>query len=74
MEYKTFDQIPQTKEADQTNQLFQDLAPDNSFTEMQSLCMSCGQQGITRLLLTKIPHFKVCFSCKKEMNLIFFFF
>ena len=27
-------------------------------TIVESLCMSCGENGVTRLLLTKIPHYK----------------
>ncbi|CAG8554115.1 6321_t:CDS:2 [Acaulospora colombiana] len=37
-------------------------------TEIESLCMSCGQNGITKLLLTKIPHWKeiviMSFNCE----------
>jgi len=47
--------------------LFEDLAFDNSFTEMESLCMNCRENGVTRLLLTKIPFFKevilMAFTC-----------
>jgi len=28
-----------------------------SLHEIESLCMRCGENGITRLLLTRIPHF-----------------
>ena len=28
-------------------------------TIVESMCMSCGENGVTRLLLTKIPHYKV---------------
>ncbi|ONK56408.1 uncharacterized protein A4U43_C10F8230 [Asparagus officinalis] len=35
--------------------------------EIESLCMSCGENGITRLLLTRIPHFRevvlMAFEC-----------
>jgi len=27
-------------------------------TEIESLCVECGENGVTRLLLTKIPHYK----------------
>lgn len=37
---------------------FEDLEADSSFTEIESLCMNCHEQGTTRLLLTKIPFFK----------------
>lgn len=35
--------------------------------QLESLCMRCGKQGTTRLLLTKIPHFReivvMAFDC-----------
>nr|ACI67394.1 Zinc finger protein ZPR1 [Salmo salar] len=31
---------------------------DNQPTEIESLCMNCYQNGMTRILLTKIPFFK----------------
>ncbi|XP_078168218.1 uncharacterized protein LOC144562798 [Carex rostrata] len=35
--------------------------------QIESLCMSCGENGITRLLLTRIPHFRevvlMAFEC-----------
>ncbi|KAJ1769259.1 nucleolar zinc-finger protein [Coemansia sp. RSA 1813] len=50
------------------NQLFEDLNADNiSATEIESLCMNCHENGITKLLLTRIPHFKsiiiMAFEC-----------
>ncbi|XP_034941331.1 zinc finger protein ZPR1 [Chelonus insularis] len=43
-----------------------DLEPEASVIE--SLCMNCGENGITRLLLTKIPHYKdvilMSFDCE----------
>lgn len=41
--------------------LFRDLTADEEdlkATEIESLCMECGRNGTTRLLLTKIPMFK----------------
>jgi len=41
--------------------LFRDLNADDEqpeISEMESLCMHCGEDGTTRLLLTKIPFFK----------------
>ena len=42
--------------------LFSNLsAEDANFTEPQeieSLCINCGENGITKLLLTRIPHYK----------------
>ena len=43
---------------------------DRDMQEIESLCMRCHEQGITRLLLTSIPYFKeivvssfLCTSC-----------
>ncbi|XP_046489986.1 zinc finger protein ZPR1 isoform X1 [Neodiprion pinetum] len=51
--------------------LFRDLTaedPEPEATEISSLCMNCGENGMTRLLLTKIPHYKevvlMSFSCE----------
>ena len=30
---------------------------EQNLTEIESLCMSCRQQGVTRLLLVRVPHF-----------------
>ncbi|ERN20325.1 zinc finger protein ZPR1 isoform X1 [Amborella trichopoda] len=45
-------------------------APDDSIASLhsiESLCMRCGENGITRLLLTRIPHFRevvlMAFEC-----------
>ena len=47
--------------------LIVNVDPENPVTEIESLCMNCKEQGITRLLLTKIPFFKdvivMSFSC-----------
>jgi len=44
-----------------------DLNPEQGCTEIESLCMNCGENGITRLLLTKIPYFRevviMAFEC-----------
>lgn len=49
--------------------IFEDINADCPISEIESLCMSCGANGITRLLLTKIPFFKdiilMAFSCDK---------
>ncbi|XP_011694244.1 PREDICTED: zinc finger protein ZPR1 [Wasmannia auropunctata] len=43
-----------------------DLEPE--ITEIESLCVECGKNGITRLLLTKIPYYKdvvlMSFECE----------
>ncbi|XP_014287823.1 zinc finger protein ZPR1 [Halyomorpha halys] len=38
--------------------LFSDLDPDEDITQIESLCVTCGKNGITRILLTKIPFYK----------------
>uniref|UniRef100_A0A1B6GWC0 Zinc finger protein ZPR1 n=1 Tax=Cuerna arida TaxID=1464854 RepID=A0A1B6GWC0_9HEMI len=41
--------------------LFRDLTAEDAdpeTSEIESLCLSCGENGITKLLLTKIPFFK----------------
>jgi len=49
--------------------LFSDLSGDDyrKPTEIESLCVNCGNNGMTKLLLTKIPHYKevilMSFSC-----------
>lgn len=48
--------------------LFKDIsAEDGEPTEIESMCMNCHQNGLTRLLLTRIPFFKEIivssFSC-----------
>eukprot|EP01119_Soliformovum_irregulare_P009856 TRINITY_DN2372_c0_g1_i1.p1 TRINITY_DN2372_c0_g1~~TRINITY_DN2372_c0_g1_i1.p1 ORF type:complete len:488 (+),score=147.16 TRINITY_DN2372_c0_g1_i1:97-1464(+) len=47
--------------------MFADIGPENSFTEIESLCMNCEEQGVTRLLLTRIPFFReiilMAFTC-----------
>lgn len=56
--------------------LFKNLtADDHQTTEVESLCTECGENGITRLLLTRIPHYKEvilmsfnCDSCGNQNN------
>lgn len=39
--------------------LYSDIgATETEPTEIESLCTNCGENGITRLLLTRIPHYK----------------
>lgn len=42
--------------------------PDLGTTEIESMCMNCEKNGITRLLLTKIPFYKevvlMSFACE----------
>jgi len=52
--------------------LFLELNPDdfeNGIVEIESLCTYCHQNGMTRMILTKIPHFREViissFSCEK---------
>ena len=44
-------------------------------TEVESLCVNCGENGITTLLLAKIPHYReiilssfICESCGYRNN------
>lgn len=47
--------------------LYVDINPDAPVTEIESLCMSCHEKGVTRILMTKIPFFKdiiiMAFTC-----------
>ncbi|KAF7726143.1 hypothetical protein EC973_009035 [Apophysomyces ossiformis] len=47
--------------------IFVDLHDNSKPSEIESLCMKCGENGTTRLLFTKIPHFKeiilMAFEC-----------
>ncbi|KAM0734611.1 Zinc finger protein ZPR1 [Formica fusca] len=60
----------QTK-SEKTKPIFCELSAndlDLEITEIESLCVECGKNGITRLLLTKIPHYKdvvlMSFECE----------
>ncbi|XP_076761395.1 zinc finger protein Zpr1 [Xylocopa sonorina] len=51
--------------------IFRDLKaddPEPETTEIESLCVNCAKNGVTRLLLTKIPHYKdivvMSFDCE----------
>ncbi|KAJ2449760.1 nucleolar zinc-finger protein [Coemansia sp. RSA 2336] len=50
-----------------SNPLFRNLDAEATGTEIESLCMRCHNNGTTRLLLTRIPHFKsiilMAFEC-----------
>jgi len=53
-----------------TDPIFSNLSADDinsEPTEIESLCVSCYKEGITKLLLTKIPHYKeiilMSFNC-----------
>lgn len=43
---------------DEPKKLFEDIAPDTSTYELESLCMNCHEMGLTRMMLTRIPFFK----------------
>lgn len=54
----------------ESKEIFENLHADNpeeSVTEVSSLCVYCHEQGMTRLMLTRIPHFREVilssFSC-----------
>ncbi|CAB3363716.1 Hypothetical predicted protein [Cloeon dipterum] len=56
-------------EVDKTEVLFKALSADDpEATEIESLCMECMENGMTRLLLTKIPYYKevviMSFACE----------
>ncbi|XP_050360188.1 zinc finger protein ZPR1 isoform X1 [Nymphalis io] len=57
---------------DDQKPLFRDLTaedPDPEVTEIESFCVNCHANGMTRLLLTRIPFYKnvviMSFSCEK---------
>ena len=53
--------------------LFSNLSAEDSTytepTEIESLCINCGANGVTKLLLTRIPHYKeiilMSFHCEE---------
>ncbi|KAF4532342.1 hypothetical protein B566_EDAN003645 [Ephemera danica] len=56
---------------DDSKQLFRGLTADDTeleTTQIESLCMDCGENGITKILLTKIPYYKevvlMSFECE----------
>lgn len=58
--------------AETSKNIFRNLAaddPDPETTQIESLCMNCGENGVTKLLLTKIPHYKdivlMSFECER---------
>lgn len=71
-----FDTPPEPPSSDVTDsngvrrRVFEEISAGhvNNVTEVSSLCMACEKQGITRMLFTKIPHFKevvlMAFSCE----------
>ncbi|KAJ3982376.1 ZPR1 zinc-finger domain-containing protein [Lentinula detonsa] len=48
------DQLPENKD----HNAAADAAEDKPLQEIESLCMKCGEQGTTRMLLTSIPYFR----------------
>lgn len=51
----------------QQDPLFVNINPDNPVSEIESFCVNCEENGITRILMTKIPFFKeiiiMAFEC-----------
>lgn len=43
---------------EENNKIYHDINEDSCPTEIESLCMNCEMNGVTRLLLTSIPHFR----------------
>ncbi|KAF9974463.1 nucleolar zinc-finger protein [Actinomortierella ambigua] len=54
-------------QAPEDGPLFQDIDGDQEVTEIESLCMNCHENGTTKLLLTRIPHYRevivMAFEC-----------
>ena len=52
---------------EQPETLYVDINPENPVTEIESLCMNCELQGVTKIMMTKIPFFKeiilMAFEC-----------
>jgi len=52
---------------EQSEPLYVDINPDNPVSEIESFCVNCEENGVTRILLTKIPFFKeiilMAFEC-----------
>eukprot|EP00033_Pygsuia_biforma_P000707 GCRY01000828.1.p1 GENE.GCRY01000828.1~~GCRY01000828.1.p1 ORF type:complete len:438 (-),score=84.98 GCRY01000828.1:36-1349(-) len=52
---------------DENQPFFTDISSDAQISEIESLCMNCHENGVTRLMLTKIPFFRqvivMAFSC-----------
>ncbi|KIO24690.1 hypothetical protein M407DRAFT_76654 [Tulasnella calospora MUT 4182] len=64
------DKLPETTESGQA-----EVDEDAPLHTVESLCMRCGEQGLTRLLLTSIPYFKEvivasfrCEHCGEQNN------
>ena len=47
--------------------LYVDINPENPVTEIESLCVNCELQGVTKIMMSKIPFFKeiilMAFEC-----------
>lgn len=56
-------------ESIEPQKVYVDINPDCPVSEIESVCVNCQDNGITRLLLTKIPFFKdiiiMAFTCDK---------
>ncbi|PVU96673.1 hypothetical protein BB559_002295 [Furculomyces boomerangus] len=61
------DQISKKLKAEAPEPIFVDINEDIPVTEIESVCMQCYKNGTTRIMLTKIPHFKdiivMAFEC-----------
>lgn len=57
----------QQQQQQQKDVIFMDVDPENPVMSIESLCMNCHETGTTRLMLTKIPHFReivvMAFDC-----------
>jgi zinc finger protein len=54
-------------QSNEPEKIFVDINPENPVTEIESFCVNCEKNGITRILMTKIPYFKeiilMAFDC-----------
>jgi zinc finger protein len=46
------------EQIERTRELYEDISPENQVHEVESMCMNCHDDGVTKILLTKIPFFK----------------
>ncbi|KAF9653346.1 zinc-finger protein zpr1 [Thelephora ganbajun] len=51
-------EVAEKADALEANGLLERDDEDRPVEEVESLCMNCGEQGVTKLLLTTIPYFK----------------
>ena len=52
------EEAEEEEESTEEKDIFPDLSAEERPTEIESLCINCGENGMTKLLLIKIPFFK----------------